>query len=422
MKNKGRNAKFLISLAGLGGFIALLASTRFTAGQAGTFLLLFALGVAAEWFSIPLRNGWTTVSEAIYYAGLMTLGPARGSILAFACVLGGYLAGTPRKNGPITLRGVLAGASLAFFPVLAAGKAYALLGSPHFLVSPLASLAALAAMAVLFNGLNNGLAMLYVYLEQRVNPFEMWVLNQLDEQLLRFAFVPPFLGLILAAMLVRSPLAALLLIPLICAVRMAIQRQTQLLANARKTMETLADALDQRDGSTYHHSMRVSHYAGLLARHIGVGEVDAEKIEWAAKIHDIGKIVILDNVLKKAGPLTDDEFHHMKYHPTAGAQVAGNLGFCQDEAFMVRCHHEKYDGTGYPHGLKGEEIPLGARIISVADFFDALTATRVYRKGMPVEEVTRLLESNKGRHFDPMVVDAFMDLLKKKGDLLVQAA
>jgi putative nucleotidyltransferase with HDIG domain len=416
MKNKGKVFQLFLSLIGLGVFVRLLATSSFSPDEAKNFLLLFFLGLASEWLAIPLRTGWTTVSEAVYYASILTLGPIRGGLLAFACALGGYLAGTPRKKGKLAVPAILSGAAFVFFPVLAGGKIYTFLGAPSFFKTPMWTMMAVGLMALVFNLLNNGMAMAYIYFKENKNPFELWLLNQLDEQLLSFSFAMPFLGILLSILLARAPFSFLFFLPLVYAVREAMQSHTQLLANSRSTIEALTEVLDERDNSTYHHSLRVSWLAGMLARHIGLFEEDVEKIECAAKIHDLGKIAILDDVLKKAGPLTEEEFHHMKYHPVAGAVVAEKLGFCKEEAMMVKCHHEKFDGTGYPLGLKGEKIPLGARIIAVVDFFDALTSNRVYRKGMPIKEVLKMLEKNKGKHFDPNIVDAFLQMLNEKGE------
>ena len=173
----------------------------------------------------------------------------------------------------------------------------------------------------------------------------------------------------------------------------------------------LRSTVDARDIFTRGHSDRVSYYSVLLARQLNKPEAYVERIRVAGLFHDIGKIAIADDILMKEGTLTDEEYEVIKTHPDHGAQILGAISQFSDILPAVRYHHERYDGKGYPCGLKGEEIPEQARIIAVADAFDAMTSTRRYRKSMSLETAVSELTAGKGTQFDGAMVDAFLPLL-----------
>lgn len=175
------------------------------------------------------------------------------------------------------------------------------------------------------------------------------------------------------------------------------------------TLQALAAAIDARDPYTFGHSQRVSYYSVEIAKLMGLDSGAIEVIRRAALLHDIGKIAIPDSTLRKPGPLTAAEWAEMKRHPEIGEQMVGDLRFLQEAAPFIRCHHERWDGRGYPDGLRQEAIPLGARILSVADAFDAMTSTRPYRPALAVEEARAEAERGRYRQFDAQVVDAFQD-------------
>lgn len=184
------------------------------------------------------------------------------------------------------------------------------------------------------------------------------------------------------------------------------------------TITTLALLIDARDAYTKRHSENVTRYAVAIAGKIGLAPDRCELIRRAGMLHDIGKIGIRDSVLLKPGKLTDEEFAQIKSHASLGADIVATLPALQEVAALVRHHHERYDGTGYPDGKKGEGIELGARILAVADTFDAMTTDRPYRKGMALQEALGELKRCKGSQFDPALVDAFLTVLEKDPGLL----
>lgn len=159
------------------------------------------------------------------------------------------------------------------------------------------------------------------------------------------------------------------------------------------------------------HSAQVAHWVRTTARCLNLAEINVHAAYWAALLHDIGKIGVPDCVLMKSGPLTHDEWKIMKLHPTIGANMVKNLRKIEHTAPDIQAHQEKFDGSGYPMGLCGEQIPIGARILAVVDAYDAMTHDRVYRKARSHSEAVDELRHLEGRHFDPIVVDGFLNIL-----------
>jgi putative nucleotidyltransferase with HDIG domain len=160
------------------------------------------------------------------------------------------------------------------------------------------------------------------------------------------------------------------------------------------------------------HSAQVAHWVRLTARALGLDEEIVQSVYWAGLLHDIGKIGVPDSVLSKNGPLSLEEWMVMKLHPTVGANMVKQLKKLAHIAPFIYSHQEKYDGTGYPQGLHGEDIPIGARILAVVDAYEAMTHDRVYRKARTHFEAVNELNQLGGAHFDPHVVDCFLDALQ----------
>lgn len=198
-----------------------------------------------------------------------------------------------------------------------------------------------------------------------------------------------------------------------------------------KMTDSFAQLVDKKDNDTGDHIERMVQYSTLLARELkkrqlGAGYVIDEKlileIERQASSHDIGKIGIPDAILKKEGPLTSEEWHLMRKHPNIGADIFKDMrvslkifdpDFFRVAEDITRYHHERWDGTGYPSGLKGTEIPLVARLVAVADVFDAISSKRVYKEAFEIDKTFEILEKSKGSHLDPLLVDIFLEVKAK---------
>jgi response regulator RpfG family c-di-GMP phosphodiesterase len=175
----------------------------------------------------------------------------------------------------------------------------------------------------------------------------------------------------------------------------------------RSTLRALTAALETRDAETHGHSERVVTFSLRLGREYGLTTKEMKALEFGSLLHDIGKIGVPDAILRKPAKLTDEEWIRMREHPLHGQQILRGIKFLEGAARVVAQHHEKWDGSGYPLGLKGEEIDICARIFSVADAFDAITSDRVYRQGRSYEAAAQELSEWIGRQFDPKVVEAF---------------
>lgn len=179
------------------------------------------------------------------------------------------------------------------------------------------------------------------------------------------------------------------------------------------TLEGWGRALELRDRETEGHTQRVTKTAILMAQAMGIGEDDLIHFRRGALLHDIGKMGIPDSILLKPGPLTEEEWAVMRRHPSFAYAILTPIEFLYPALDIPYCHHEKWDGTGYPRGLKGEEIPLSARIFAVADVYDALTSDRPYRKAWPKAKVFEHIRAGIGSHFDPAVMEAFFQVLNE---------
>ena len=207
------------------------------------------------------------------------------------------------------------------------------------------------------------------------------------------------------------------------------EEQKMLLEEQKKSLisfiDTLAASIDARDSITAGHSNRVRLYSKAIAEEMNLPQEKIELIEYSAILHDIGKIGVQDNVLFKQGKLTEEEYAHIQQHVRITHDILEKMYFqksMKDVPVIAASHHEKFDGTGYYQGLKGEEIPLGGRILAIADVFDAITSERYYRSRMPIYEALNLFKKNRGSHFDPALVDVFFSLsLDKILDILLSA-
>ena len=184
-------------------------------------------------------------------------------------------------------------------------------------------------------------------------------------------------------------------------------RSQQLTRSYMATVRALSNAVEARDAYTGKHAERVTRFAIEIARELGLPAPDAPEVEFGFLLHDIGKLAIPDSILFKPGPLTTEERALMSSHPIVGAEIMRDIEFLAEASKVVRSHHERWDGNGYPDRLAREEIPLHARVFAVADVFDALTTNRPYRIALSFEQARAMIAEQSGSHFDPRVVDAF---------------
>ena len=208
-----------------------------------------------------------------------------------------------------------------------------------------------------------------------------------------------------------------LLVVLARAVAMTVEiadLEKGLKATYLQTIHSLARAIDIKDKYTFDHSEEVAKYVQAMGLRLKLSDREIEDLYAAALLHDIGKIGVPDSILTKNGKLTKEEYEEIKAHSVLGKKILAPLEYMKEVSNIILHHQERYDGTGYPFGLKGDQIPLGARILAVVDTFHAMTSDRVYRKALSVEVAIAELKQNKGTQFDPMIVDLFLELINSK--------
>jgi putative nucleotidyltransferase with HDIG domain len=277
----------------------------------------------------------------------------------------------------------------------------------------------LACLTAVYFALNSGFMAVAIGLEARRPILKIWREHFLWLSIGYFAAGSLAFCVVLLSQ--KFGLAAIIIVvPLIAVCHQTLRSSFGRLEDARRhlgdldrlylsTVETLAMAIDAKDDVTHNHVRRVQAYAIGLARALGVSDdLDIKAIEAAALLHDTGKLAVPEHILNKPGKLTESEFEKMKLHVDVGADILSLVEFPYPVVPIVRCHHENWDGSGYPRGLSGEDIPLGARILSVVDCYDALTSDRPYRRRMTEQAALDILRERSGRMYDPRVVDTFV--------------
>lgn len=239
--------------------------------------------------------------------------------------------------------------------------------------------------------------------------FYIWITQDLG-------FLLPYVslqvvGVLFAVVWETSPIIIPLLIVPAVTTYLAFETIQRLQRQTQDAMIAMADAIDARDPYTAEHSRRVTKLAVRIAELQGVKAREIDRIELAARVHDLGKIGISDNVLNKDGPLNNEEWAAMQEHPVIGEQLLNPYRQFRHEAKLVRSHHERWDGKGYPDGLRGDVIPIGSRIIAVADAFDAMTSSRPYRPALSTQFATEQIRQNALTQFDPQVVASFLQVV-----------
>ncbi len=213
-----------------------------------------------------------------------------------------------------------------------------------------------------------------------------------------------------------NPLALALLTPPLALVFFSIKRYADLLFEAKTAMEILAEAVEARDPHMVDHGDRVARYSREIGRRLQLPPEMIQHLESAARMHDLGKVSIADEILVKLDSLSSQEREEINKHSQFGGDVTGRLSFCREESIMIRHHHERFDGKGYPDGLSGDDIPLGSRIIAVAEAFDTLTTSRSYSGAVTFGEALKEIEKSASTQFDPEVVRALSQVIKSRVD------
>jgi putative nucleotidyltransferase with HDIG domain len=374
----------------------------------------FRLNFASERVSIA------TDEDTFFFAMALLFGPGPAT-LAIAAVMLVFCLRRRMRAWQIAFNTAALAVSMwvsaqAFF--LAAGIAPLSQSKP----SVAALVLPLLAMTAVYFVFNSGLLAIAVGLDTRQSPIQIWRRHFQSLPINYLAAASLAFCLILLIQQSSIMIATVVVIPLMVVFHLTLRSSFGRVDDARRhlteldrlylsTVETLAMAIDAKDDVTHSHVRRVQAYAVGLARALGItDELEVKAIQAAALLHDTGKLAVPEHILNKPGALTAPEFEKMKRHVDVGADILSLVHFPYPVVPIVQCHHENWDGTGYPRGVAGEAIPIGARILSVVDCFDALTSDRPYRGRMTPEAAVQILRERRGCMYDPRVVDTFIEV------------
>jgi putative nucleotidyltransferase with HDIG domain len=379
-----------------------------------TAALLAGLATVARLWPVQMTPGTKVAvdSAPLFAAVLLLQGPLAAIVGLTAMLLSNVRRRAPwyataYNTAQVTLALLAGSTTFAFFA--ASGQLESLRPGLWMLGAPCA-----AAVMYLINCL---LVEVIVGVQTQRSPVDgFWRRRQLD---LPYQAALYLLGLLVAAIAVENPWALVLLLIPGAVVLRAMREGVALRIQTRVALEKLADIVDMRDRYTFEHSKRVSVLARATAKELGLSAEQVDVIELAARLHDVGKIGIKSSILMKPGRLSDGEWYEMRTHAEIGAELMAEFPEFVKGREMVLAHHERFDGSGYPRRLAGDGIPLGARIIAVADTWDAMTSNRAYRRALDIQWVFEELKRVRGTQLDPTVVDAFLRVLDKRPDLAV---
>ena len=366
----------------------------------GELVLFIVLAAFAEYWTVDISGSSSmSLGFTVNLAACILFGPAAGALIAVSGLL--ITDGIIRHHHVIRVAFNL---SMAATTTLLAGMAYLLLGGSNQLSLAHDALP-LAAAALVYLCVNNTLVSLVLALTGR--SFEQEWLESARDILLPYISMGP-MGALVAHSYVSTPWAIVYFIPLVLVIYNGFRLYVTLQHETDHALVALADSIDKRDQYTFQHSMRVARLSGEIAESIGLSARDIDLLVAASRVHDLGKIATDNRVLFKQSSLTPEERRLIQTHAVEGGELAGRFSMFREGRRFIRHHHERWDGKGYPDGIAGEDIPLGARIIAVADSYDAMTSDRPYRKALPHEVAMIELRRGAGSQFDPAVVDAFL--------------
>ncbi|HXW06233.1 MAG TPA: HD domain-containing phosphohydrolase [Vicinamibacterales bacterium] len=407
----------VVIVLGIAAVAAAAAQVEFPRPQ--MFATLLALSIVSSVLKVDLPLGvgssCISLSYAVDFTALLLLGPAPTVLIAAASA---WFQCTVRMNQRNPAYKTLFSMAALALTVAAAGAAYSWLGGVPGAAPPLRPLIG-AALTYFFV---NSLAVATAFaLASRRSIVPLWRDNFL------WSITSYVVGAIAAAIALEvsheaGHLATTLAFAPLCLTyptyrlylgRIADERRraAEWAQLHRESTEVLARAIQAKDHDGSSHVERVQLYASMLAARLRLPETDVQAVEIAALLHDIGKLAVPEHILSKPGPLTRNERTKMQIHSQVGAEIVSAVPFPCPVAPLIRSHHERWDGTGYPSGLRGEEIPIGARILAVVDCFDALTSDRPYRRAAPPELAVEMIRQEAGKAFDPAVVAHFIELL-----------
>ena len=386
-------------------------ASRFPCHSWVRFVVYLALALLSSSLKVPMPKGEgsASVNFPFILLGIVQLSPEQAVAIAALSVLAQCRI---KVLKPFTLVQIAFNTANTTIATTLAWLTFSKMNQFHVEMAP-----ALGVAAIIYFLTNTIPVSMAIGWSSGINPFRFWVRE--------FPWYLPFylVGAILAAVAHLISLkvgwtTSLLLVPVIYTIYRAYQEQRATIrARERhleetealhlRTIEGLAMAIEAKDHGTHDHLLRVRVYVSEIGAALKLDELQIKALVTASFLHDIGKLAIPEHIINKPGKLTKEEFDKIKTHPVVGADILERVRFPYPVVPIVRSHHEAWDGSGYPDGLRGEEIPIGARILTIVDCFDALASDRPYRRAMPIAEAMEFIKSKAGSQFDPTVVEVF---------------
>ncbi|MGE5483946.1 MAG: HD-GYP domain-containing protein [Ignavibacteriales bacterium] len=368
--------------------------------------LMVVMSVAEVWAIRLSERNLVSVAPAFHSAGYIMFEPGTAALMAAICSV------IADSVGRRPIHKTVFNAAQYVLCIGVAGIVYRSEALSYPRGSLLADLPVFALSAVVSYIINVSLVCLALLLAESRGMFRR-LFSQAQVYLVEYLSLSA-LGMLLSFVYRLDPDGLVLLLLPIGFAYQSMKRYADLQTETRQAMEALADSIDRRDDFTFDHSLRVAGYSARTAREMNLPEGTIDEIYLAARIHDLGKVGLTNKVLFKKGHLSEFEWERIREHPQIGEQIAGKLKFYRRCTTILRHHHENYDGSGYPDGLAGNNIPIGARVIRVTDAFDAMATDRPYRKALPREVAIAEIRKGSGALFCPEVVDAFLRVIARQ--------
>ncbi|HLJ65837.1 MAG TPA: HD-GYP domain-containing protein [Chloroflexota bacterium] len=415
-----------IALIGLAGAAVL--------GTAGVLISRMPASELAHWWPYALLfafAGWLCCRQHVYFTESTVV--AMGSIAQIASIIvlplpiALWVIGVAKASSELSLRisqkrrdwrSIPLNTGSSVLANLGGGASFHLLNGDHFLWSthllyPLAAFPALLALAALYHVIDALVVTGAVTLSSGERPASVFWQISTEARLPELSLIA--VGVVFAVLFHFSPVLSLLVVVPVILSMQSFAAVARLRKETIEAVLKMAESIDYRDTGTYEHSERLAEYTRRLGTGIGLTPEHIKEVVLASRVHDLGKIGISNDILLKPGPLTLEERQIMEEHPVIGANILSSYSSFRDAVDIVRHHHERWDGKGYPDGLKGEAIPIGSRIITVVDSYDAMTSDRPYRRGLSASEAVERLKAGMGSQFDPQVAACFIQLLIDDG-------
>ena len=390
-------------------FIYLIPSLLSVSNIWPVLIFFLALSVFAEFIPVDLPIGAVmSIGFPIDFMLILIYGPALAMLIT---ALGALIAETIERK--ISWHKIIFNAAQFALSAGIAGLVYQYTGGIIGFQNFLKFIFPAALCALVYCLVNLVLVTMVISLDQGSRIATVWRINYKENLPTYLAEAP--LGFLMAIIYVQVGILGILLffLPLLLA-RRSFELYTKMRKMYLDTIRALAAAIDAKDPYTKGHSERVAETSVAIAKELNLPGRDIENIEYTALLHDIGKIGIADNILGKNSSLTNEEFDKIKEHPIMGAKIIEPVDFLKNSYQAIYHHHEKYNGKGYPDGIKSEDIPILARIIATADAYDAMGSDRPYRKKLNKDKILKELKDQSGKQFDPKVVKALISVLDRE--------